>query len=231
MDIVNRRADLSRYKLLLTPDLSIMPDETARRLDAYVKNGGVLLADCRTGVKDEHNLCHERTLPGLLSPALGITIEEYTSLGSDSWYKVAASDADRTYTAIQYADWVTPQGAKVVASYPEQWHMKPFAAVTRNEYGKGKAWYVGMVAKEESFYDDLTRLLLEDAGVKPVVHPPLGVEASIRQGQGRRLLFLLNHTDEPKTVTVPQGRPELLSGTKTGDSLTIDRFGVAVLAL
>lgn len=231
VDIVNRREDLSRYKLVLTPALSIMPDETARKLDAYVKNGGVLLADCRTGVKDEHNLCHERTLPGLLSPALGITIEEYTSLGSDSWHKVAGSDADRTYTAIQYADWVTPQAAKGVAGYPEQWHMKPFAAVTRNEYGKGKAWYVGMVAKEETFYDDLTRRLLEDAGVKPVVHPPLGLEASIRQGQGRRLLFLMNHTDEPKTVTVPQGRPELLSGTRTGDSITIDRFGVAVLEL
>ncbi len=57
------------------------------------------------------------------------------------------------------------------------------------------------------------------------------MEASIRQGPGKRLLFLLNHTDEPKTVTVPQGRLELLTGTKTIDSLTIDRFGVAVLEL
>ena len=77
----------------------------------------------------------------------------------------------------------------------------------------------------------MIRRLLEDAGVKPIVRPPLGVEASIRQGQGRRLLFLLNHTDEPKTVAVPQGRPELLTGAKTGDCLTIDRFGVAVLEL
>ncbi len=126
---------------------------------------------------------------------------------------------------------MTPQGAKIVAGYPDQWHMKPFAAVTRNAYGKGNAWYVGMVAKEDGFYDDLIRRLLEDAGIKPVIHPPLGVEASIRQGQGRKLLFLINHTDEPKTVAVPQGRPELLSGTKTGESLTIDRFGVAVLEL
>lgn len=231
VDIVNRRADLSRYKLVLTPDLSIMPDETARKLDAFVKNGGVLLADCRTGVKDERNLCHDRTLPGLLSPSLGITIEEYTSLGSDSAYKVVDNEAARTYTATQYADWVTPQAAKVIAGYPDQWHMKPFAAVTRNEYGKGKGWYVGMVAKEEGFYDDLTRRLLEDAGVKPIVHPPLGVEASLRQGQGRKLLFLMNHTDEPKTVSVPQGRAELLSGAKTTDSITIDTFGVAILEL
>jgi beta-galactosidase len=232
VDIVTRRANFSRYPLVFTPDLSILPDDTARRLDAYVKNGGVLLADCRTGVKNEQNLCHERTLPGLLAPALGIEIEEYSSLGADSEYKVVVTDEPGSaYTAIQYADWVTPQAAKAIAGYPDPWHMKPFAAVTRNEYGKGKGWYVGMVAKEDAFYDNLIRRLLDDAGITPVVSPPVGVEASIRQGPGKRLLFLLNHTDEPKTVTVPQGRLELLSGAKTTDSITIDRFGVAVLEL
>ncbi len=230
VDIVNRHADLSKYKLVFTPDLSIMPDETARRLDSYVKNGGVLLADCRTGVKDERNLCHDRTLPGLLAPALGIEIEEYSSLGADSSYTVVADD-NAVYTAIQYADWVTPHGAKAMAGYAGQWHMKPFAAVTRNTYGKGKGWYVGMVAKEDSFYDRLIHQLLEDAGIKPVLNPPLGVEASIRQGQGRRLLFLINHADESQTVAVPPGKVELLGGGKTDESINLDRFGVAVLEL
>jgi beta-galactosidase len=232
VDIVNRQADLSRYAIVLTPDLSILPDETARRLDAFVKNGGVLLADCRTGVKDESNLCHERTLPGLLAPALGIAIEEYSSLGADSSYRIVRGDEpDRTYTAIQYADWVTPQAAKLMAGYADQWHMKPFAAVTRNTYGKGKGWYVGTVVKEDAFYDNLVQCLLDDAGMGPLVHPPVGVEASIRRGQAGTLLFLLNHTDEPKTVAVPQGRVELLSGQRTGESITLDRFGVAVLEL
>gem|GEM_PF-4777711 len=64
---------------------------------------------------------------------------------------------------------------------------------------------------------------------KPVVHPPLGVEASIRQGQGRRLRFLLNHTGEPKTVTVPQGRPELLSGTQNRRIPFVARTSLAKL--
>jgi len=232
VDIVNRQADFSKYRLVLTPDLSILPDETARRLDAYVKNGGVLLADCRTGIKDERNLCHERTLPGLLAPALGISIEEYSSLGADSSYKIVRADKpDSTYTAIQYVDWVTPQAAKLMAGYIDQWHMKPFAAVTHNTYGKGKSWYVGTVVKEDAFYDGLIRCLLDDAGIEPMVHPPVGVEVSIRQGQAGTLLFLLNHTDEPKTVAVPQGKVELLSGQRTDASIEIDRFGVAVLEL
>jgi len=230
VDIVNRSADLSKYKLVLTPDLSIMPDDTAKKLDAYVKNGGVLLADCRTGVKDERNLCYDRTLPGLLSDALGITIEEYSSLGADSAYQVAG-DGGLAGTAVRYVDWVTPQNAKVLARYTDQWHMKPFAAVTRNSYDKGKGWYVGTVLAEDAFYDSLVRQLLEDAGVRPMVDPPLGVEASIRQGLGKRLLFLINHTDQPKTVNVPQDKRELLTGTRTGESVKLDRFDVAVIEL
>lgn len=232
VDIVNRYSNLARYKLVLAPDLSLMPDETARMLNQYVKNGGVLLADCRTGVKDCNNLCHERTLPGLLSSVLGIRIEEYGALGEDTSYTVKGAEGlDGTYTAIRYVDWVTPDGAKTIANYADQWHMKPFSAVTCHRFGKGKGWYVGTVLKEESFYDRLIVELLEDAGIRSRVHPPKGVEASVRQGQGKKLLFLMNHTEKPKTVTVPEGRIELLSNTRTKDTLRLDRFGVAVIIL
>jgi beta-galactosidase len=230
VDIVNRRWELAPYKLVLAPDLSILPDEVAQKLDGYVRSGGVLLADCRTAVKDANNLCHDRTLPGLLGPALGLRIEEYSSLGHDSAYRVQGGDRlAGTYTAIQYTDWVTPESAVSVASYTDQWHLKPFAAVTRNTYGKGKGWYVGTVFKEAAFYDNLVGQLLKDAGIRPVVTPPPGVEVSIRQGSGKRLVFLINHTEEPKDVRVPQDKVELLTGQKTGESLKLDRFGVAVL--
>jgi beta-galactosidase len=231
-DIVSRSTDLSKYELVLAPDLSILPDETAVKLDAYVKNGGVLLADCRTGVKDERNLCHARTLPGLLSPALGIRIEEYSPLPADSPCQVTTTDRlSGAYTAIQYTDWLTAETAALQASYVGQWHLKPFAAVTRNPYGKGKGWYVGTVLKEPAFYDTLLAQLLKDADIHPVVTPPSGVEVSLRQGPNSRLLFLLNHTDEPKTVKVPEGKIDLLTGQKAGDTLNLDRFGVAVLEL
>lgn len=231
-DIVNRRADLAEYKLVLTPDLAMMPDETARRLVAYVENGGVLLADCRTGVKDCNNLCHERTLPGLLSSALGIRIEEYGALGPDTRYVVSGEPGlGGSYTAIRYTDWVIPEGAETLARYPEQWHMKPFSAVTRNSRGLGKGWYVGTVVEEESFYDALIGQLLRDAGIVPIVDPPEGVEVSIRQGRGRTLLFLINHTQQPAMVDVPKGGIELLSGVRMEKTLKLDRFDVAVVML
>jgi beta-galactosidase len=163
---------------------------------------------------------------------LGIRIEEYSALGDDNFYKVKDTiDLDGMYTAVHYVDWVTPESAKTMAGYNDQWHIKPFSAVTRNNYGKGKGWYVGTVIKEESFYDGLVAKLLEDAGIRPLLNPPNGIEVSIRQRRGKKLLFLINHTQQPKIVDVPGGGIELINNIRTKKTLKLDRFDVAVVLL
>ena len=67
--------------------------------------------------------------------------------------------------------------------------------------------------------------------VKSAITPPAGVEVSRRQGPKADLLFLINHTEEPRTVPVPAGKTELLSGKKTKRELHLERFGVAVIKL
>ncbi len=229
VDLINPDADISRYKLVLAPDLVILPDERARRLITFVEEGGVLMTDARTGVKDEHNLTHERTLPGLLSDVLGIEIEEYGAL-DDRVYPVVSDGlfAD-TLTAIDYVDWVTPKTAEVVASY-DRWPLEPFAAVTRHEAGGGIAWYVGTVFREDSFYDALIDRLLRDAGVERWVTLPAGVEASVRQGSGKKLVFFINHSGMEQRVAITPGKRDLLGGGALGESVALSPYGVAVIA-
>lgn len=231
VDMIRPDADLSAYKLVLAPGLFIMPDALAERIEAYVRAGGVFLTDCRAGVKDENNLCHERTLPGKLGPVLGIEIQEYESIGGNQTFAVlGAGGFEGTFTAERYADWIRPKQAEKLGGY-EAWHLKPYAALTRHACGKGAGWYVGTVVQEDAFYDQLIARLLRDASIRPIVQPPEGVEVSVREGQGRRILFLINHTEENKDVTVPKGKLELLSGKKTGSTLTLGRHGVAVVRL
>jgi beta-galactosidase len=231
VDLVNTNADLSAYKLVLTPDLIILPDQLAEKLKAYVEDGGVLMADCRTGVKDEHNLAWERTLPGALSQVFGIEIEEYGSITPDFSYSMNSDQLfDGSMTATRYIDWINLKGAEAKAGY-DQWHLESFAAVTRNEYGRGSGWYVGTVAKEEAFYDVLIDAMLRDAGIEKLLDLPEGVEASLRQGKDNTLLFLINHTEEKKTVRVPEGKKELISNSKTKVELELDRYEVKVIKL
>lgn len=237
VDFIQPTDDLSPYKVVFAPDLYVLPDEVAHALSAYVQNGGVLYADSRTGVKDETGLCYDRTLPGLLSEALGITIEEYEALaggfgrgGEFQYHVTGQGPLVGSFTATKTAEWVQAQTAESLAGY-EEWHMKPFAAATRNRFGKGTAYFVGTVVAEEAFYDQLIADMMHHAAVSAPLTPPPGVEVSMRQGNGKKLLFLLNHTEGVQTVPVPAGRAELLSGTTTGDSWSLDRYGVAVIEL
>jgi beta-galactosidase len=236
-DIVRPGDDLAGYKLVLAPHLHVLDDSVANQLVEFVRDGGVLMADCRTGVKDETNLAHARTLPGLLAPALGIEIEEYESLGLGITDKEVTTYSIRTepelgetYTALHYADWIKPLSAEPKARYEEP-HLKDFAAVTRNEFGRGKGWYVGTIAQGDEFYDKLIAALLRDARVQPIVTPPEGVEVAVRKSQDRELLFVVSHADEDKTVAVPSGKRELISNQNTKDVLVLPPFGVAVVQL
>lgn len=235
VDIVKPGDDLTGYRLVLASHLNVLPDDVANSLVEYVKQGGVLLVDCRTGIKDEHNLVYARTLPGLLSEVLGIRIDEYESLRlgitdeQETTYGLQANElADRVFTATKYADWIVPTSAQSIGKY-DQPHLRKYAAVTRHSHGKGVGWYVGTIVAEEEFYDALMVRLLDDANIKPIVHPPRGVEIATRSGDNHQLLFLVNHTDEKQSVEVLSGRRELLTGTKTSDSLVLEGFGVAVI--
>jgi beta-galactosidase len=231
VDMIKPTDDFSKYRVVLAPDLYVMPDSVALALREFVSKGGVFLTDCRTGVKTETNLCHDRTLPGLLSDALGITIPEYDALPENEACVVTGlAGMAGTFNALHYADWTKVRTAEKLAGF-EAWHMKAFAAATRNRFGKGTAYYVGTVVQEESFYDLLIAKVLRDAAIRPVVTPPPGVEVSIRQARGRKYLFLINHTEQAQAVKVPVGKKELLTKTLTKDTLTLDVFGVAVVKL
>ena len=129
VDIVPPGADLSHYKLVLAPELFVLPDAVAKKLVAFVEGGGVLLADTRTGVKDETGLVHVRTLPGLLTPALGIEIEEYEALAAVEYPLTARAPLAGDFTAV-----TTPN----VRDQKEGPDMKLIQRVETNDFGKFK---------------------------------------------------------------------------------------------
>ncbi len=229
VDMIRPGQDLSGYRMVVASELHVMPDVLARQLGAFVKAGGTLVTGIRSGVKDEHDRCHERTLPGLLSEALGISIEEYESLaGGISYALVGTETLPGTFTADCFTDWATPVTAETLVRY-EPWHMRAFAAATRNRHGSGWGYYIAANIKEEAFHDAVVADALGKADIVALVKPPAGVEASVREGAGRRLLFLVNHTEETKDVAAPAGAKALL-GELSGGRVVLGAYGVAVLA-
>ncbi len=90
---------------------------------------------------------------------------------------------------------------------------------------KGRAWYVSTLPESDALRHLLARIGA-DAGVRPVLDAlPAGVEA-VRRGE---LLFVLNHGSDPVTVQVPGVHRDLLTGDTVTDTISLGRYGVAVL--
>jgi len=113
----------------------------------------------------------------------------------------------------------------------DQWHLKSMAAITRNKFGQGIGWYVGTIAREDKFYDAVISSAIKDAGIEKYQGLPLGIEVSYRTENKRKLLFLINHNEEPKIVPVPIGKTELITGRKTQGTLELGIYGIAVIEL
>ncbi len=231
VDVVSPTSDLSQYKLVVAPALYIVTEEIAKNLEDFVRGGGMLVVTPRTGVKDEANTVVNQPLPGLLSEVFGIEVEEYVSLPIDLDNEIRFSIADfpmTSHPAEVWCDLLQLKGASVLAHYTQDYFAgKP--AITLNEYGEGKAVYMGTMGKPMLF-ETVASWLLEKASIKPLWSVPKGVEVGERWEGDRRILFLLNHSETTQVVPVDGHYIDLLrESTPIEGSLMIPSRGVFIL--
>jgi len=232
VDVVPPTADLTAYRLVVAPALHLVTDEVAANLARYVGAGGVLLLTARSGVKAANNAMVELPLPGLLAGLAGVEVEECDPLPAGvgrpvAWEPPMVGHAG-TGQATVWCEALAPCGAEVVARYASG----PYAgrpAAVRHRYGRGQAVYLGTCG-DSALLQALADWLLSQAGVRSPLVTPEGVEATIRQASdGRQLLFVLNHADEPREVALDGAWRELISDQPAPSLLRLEAKGVAIL--
>jgi len=229
VDMVSPTADLSRYKLVAAPALHIVTAEIADNLRRYVEQGGTLILTPRSGVKDEANAVVNAPLPGLLADLCGMTVEEYDSLPEGVTQPLQFTIPARPdQVARVWYDVLAPQGAQVIARYTQDYY-KGKPAITLNTYGKGRVLYVGVFGNDP-LYETFMSWLLASVGVEGVLSAPEGVEVAERWQGNRRLLFVLNHTEQAQDVVLPGRYTNLLNG-QSGLTGTVTLAGRDVLVL
>lgn len=62
------------YELLISPHATILTEETANILKAYVEQGGILIMGARTDYKDQYGRCPMRQMPGFASEICGVKV-------------------------------------------------------------------------------------------------------------------------------------------------------------
>lgn len=208
VDFVQDTDDLSGYKLVLAPLQYLMTEKLCQRYFDYVSGGGNLVLTMRTGVKDEHNICMcDYELPGKLGELCGIEILDYDCL----------RDVDVKISPVghgsKWSDIITLKGATALAEYASEFYAGS-PCITKNIYGKGKAFYVGTEPKQD-LMKKLMDILLQESGVETLGTSDEGVELCVREKEGQKWFFALNYNETEGHYQVPEGY-KLVLGEQTG---------------
>ncbi len=228
VDMVFDDSDLSRYDVLIAPMLHMVKPGVGERIEAFVERGGTFVTTYFSGVVDDTDLAYEG-YPGPLRQVTGVWVEEIDALYEDQNNHIVMSDGSGNYTCGHLCDLIHAEGAKVLATYGDDFYAgRP--VLTENDFGRGKAYYIAS-DPEDRFLDDFYGRILDRHGIEPVMETPSGVEASVRETEDRRLIFVLNHNASTQTVTLPRGKHyrDLLTDSDATATFELTAYDVRML--
>ena len=253
-DIMPLKYDWSDYKTVVLPTVLMLSAVDTRRLADFAAAGGRVVVGYATGLIDENFHTWLGGYPGagngLLRDMLGIRGEEFNILGSGvegepeairlgAGGEVALEDAaalnGATTRLWQNDVTVTGDRTQVLAMYAgeeaDEWELDGMAAVTRNPYGAGEAYFVGC----DLDVADLTKLIrtyLAAPAQSQQSQANTDVLHTVRKSADAAFDFYLPRGKKEVELQGIEGEPVVLFQTERGEengSYTVRRNGVLVV--
>jgi beta-galactosidase len=230
VDFVNPGADLSGYDLVVAPALYLLTHEQADNLTRYARAGGTLLVTYFSGIVDQNDHVVLGGYPGWLRDALGLWVEEWVPMGPDQSNIVRFTTGDQTTLARNWGEVVHLEGAQPLAVFTQDYYAGG-AAFTAHAFGSGAAYYLAAQLEPDGMAQVLDQVCAH-ARIVPVLATPAHVEATLREGGGKKFLFVLNYNNASVHVPLAQYRgADLLTGRAATGALDLPPYGVAVVEL
>ena len=226
VDVVDESADFSGYALVAAPMLYMVKPASPKGWRR----------SCRAAARSSH-LPHRlrrprrpllsRRLPRPAAPAAGVWIEETDALYDGEANEIRMADGG-AFACTTMCDLIHAETARVMGRYGKDFYAGT-PAVTANDFGAGRAYYVA-TRPEIGFLTAFYRERLAEAGVAPLVENlPDGVAVSSRVGKDGRYLFAMNFSGRPARVRLPDGENTLTDGERAGGETELGVNGVAVI--
>lgn len=189
VDVIDRTADFSEYKVICAPMLYMLPEETADRIRDFVGKGGTFIATYLTSYVDENDLCHIKGFPGYLMELFGIWNEEIDSI----YEKNAIISNGREYEVTDYCERIHPYAETEVLGFYKSDFYAGEPAVTKHTYGEGTAYYIAARTGQD-YLKELYSNILSDNGLVPIVEK--FDEESVSVVKRGDKVFLMNFSDK-----------------------------------
>ncbi|WP_127534679.1 beta-galactosidase [Paenibacillus kobensis] len=205
-DIIGSEDDFGQYDLIVAPMLYLLREETGQRLERWVEAGGTLVSTYWSGIVDENDLCHLGGFPGPLRKTLGIWAEEIEGLPAHDRNGLVYEAGNTlgfsgTHEVHEICELIHSEGAEVLAVYADDFYAgRP--ALTVNELGAGRAFYLAARVMDDAFYQEMYEGITALAGVSPSIDTvlPHGVTLQTRTDGEFDYVFVLNFSGSPQQV-------------------------------
>ena len=152
-DIGPLNSDWSGYATVVLPTVLMLSAADTARLERFVRDGGTVVVGYASGLIDENFHTWLGGYPGagdgILRTMLGIRGEEFNILGAQAEGEPSEIRLSNGMVTRLWQNDIAVDGAdtEVLASYAgtqaDEWDLDGTAAITRNPYGKGMAYFVG----------------------------------------------------------------------------------------
>lgn len=235
VDIINMDCDISDYKLVIAPMLYMIRPNVAERINEFVKAGGTFVTTYFSGIVDENDLCFLGGFPGPLREVTGIWSEEIDSLYDNEVNYIEfkndkIEELKNRYEVRDYCDLIHAETAKVLGVYKADFY-SDMPALTVNNYGDGKAYYISARTGAD-FNNDFYSKLIKDLNIASVIDGelPQGVTAQMRSNKNNKYTFIMNFTEEEKKVDL--GKEvyfDMISDEEISGKIILDKYGLKIL--
>ncbi|SFH91777.1 beta-galactosidase [Lachnospiraceae bacterium NLAE-zl-G231] len=226
VDIISAQDPLDDYKVVIAPVMYMTKPGADEKIRKFVSEGGTFVTTFLSGLVDEHDLVITGGYPGKLRDILGIWVEETDAL--PSYMKNSFSWNGKDYDCGLICDIMHMENAQALACYDKDFY-EGTPVLSKNEFGKGHAYYVATRAGQD-FYADFLKKVLEEQGVEPVFKPCKGVEITLRRKEETNFLFFLNHNPQETVLIAEKPGTDLLTGKeyRPGDEIVLQTKGVVL---
>lgn len=211
VDILPFSSDLKGYDLIVAPMAYMMKDHLSDHIHAFVAQGGTLVASVMTGVADENDRCVFGAYPGPLKDVFGLWVEETDALFAGETNEICPVGGGTVRTCSFLCDRIRTDSARTLAVFGQDFY-KGEPCVTVNDFGKGRAYYVGTLP-DDDFLSEMTDHICRNLGISPIYPSSPQMELTCREKETDSVIFAINHSSEEGFVDFgDQKVTDLLTG-------------------
>jgi beta-galactosidase len=232
VDFAHPEQDLSKYKLVIAPNLYLATDKAVSNIRNAISSGvnfvlGAfsIAVDEDEGVRPGGHLIDLRDLFGAYS-------EQWSPLYADGAVDLVDGSGKLVGQSDGWAEYMKlATDAEVILRY-NSGALVNLPAVVKKKLGTNSTWILSC-RPDHALMQSLLQEILAPIGIAPIeVVAGLGVEVAKRENQTTEFFFLMNHTLSDSTAEISKAAEDLISGEKfaSGTKVSVPAGGWRVLS-